>query len=597
MVFFAIVIAVLLWGRLRPSQLTEPAAPVSHTTRARLRLPKGVKLGLGRGPVLALSPDERAVVFRAEANGVVQLYRQPLDHFDAVAIAGTRGAIDPFLSPDGKSVGFFAEGKLKTIPIDGGVAVTLADAPNPRGSVWGADNVIYLTPRNNTGVWRVPASGGKLEPVTTLADGQLSHRWPSIVPGGSALLYSVWLDTGWETASLVWHPLDGGASHEILKGGGFGRIVRGADGQNYVAYARADTVMTAPFDLRAGVTTGPATAAIDDVLMNFSGGAHFDVGSNGSLIYVSNEGAQSDREVAWVGRDGVATPVATLPGPTSFFDLSLAPDAARFAYYKRERATLDVWIHDLRNHTSTRVTTQANPTSTDGQMYFSQPSLAWSPDGRYVAYASGAPNTNIFRADPARQGNGDRLTTSPNPQLPASWSPDGKTLAYVEVDPLSGPDIWLVSAGEPSVPPWPFLRTPFAELGPMISPDGRLVAYFSNESGRYEVYLQPFPAGGRASKVSVDGGIYPRWSPSGRELFFISGASFGTMSVASVTPSGTLPPGALRVLFDSRNYNGTFAVAPGATRLLMSIVPPARGVLADISLVLNWVAELAARQP
>lgn len=588
---------LLLWDRYGPAAAIQSSSSSRLTSaiRFRVRLPDGISVELGRGSSIAVAPDGAAIVFRGESQGASQLYLQSLAHFDAAPIAGTDGASDPFFSVDGRSIGFFADGKLKRMPRDGGAPVILADAPNPRGSTWAADDFIYLTPRNNTGVWRVPSSGGKPEPVTTLADGQLSHRWPSLVPGGKALLYTIWNDTGWGTGAIVWHPLDGSPSRVLAQGGSFARIIDLGLGHSSLVYAQGRTLMAAPFDLATGTATGPAIVAVESVQTNLSGGGQFDLSANGSLAYLPGAGDADERDVVWVDRSGQVRPAATLAAHTYLPELS--PDASRLAYYRHSGATRDVWVDHLPTQTSTQLTKHADPIGSSAEQ--SSISLAWSPDGRQLAYASGPGVSNIFRVFADRPGSVERLTTSEQMQTPASWSPDGRTLAYVEIDPLSGKDIWLLTLQDGSpAKPRSFLRTPFNELSPMISPDGKWLAYHSNESGRFEVYVQPFPGGGRQTQISVDGGAFPRWSPDSRELFFIADAGLGTMMVVRWA-SAAVAPGSLRTLFDTRRYDRTYAVSPDGHRLLLTSVRSVPGSTGEVSVVLNWRAELsqAGAQP
>jgi eukaryotic-like serine/threonine-protein kinase len=554
-----------------------------------MRLPEGVTIELGRGSSVAVAPDSSAIVFRGDSDGADQLYLRPLASLEARPIAGTSGGADPFFSADGRAIGFFAEGKLKRVALDGSSPLTLADAPNPRGSIWAADDFIYLTPRNNTGVWRVPASGGKLEPVTTIADGQLSHRWPSLAPGGKALLYTVWNDTGWSNGEVVWHPLDGHQSRVLVQGGGFARIIDLGAGRSRLVYAQGRKLMAAPFDLATGMTSGPAVVAVENLNTNMSGGGQFDVSADGSLAYLPAAMNTERREVVWVDRNGEARPAGSVAADANLPELS--PDKSRLAYYRTTGATRHVWVDHLATQASTQLTTQADPI--DLQTEQSSSSLAWSPDGRQLAFASGPDVSNLFRVFAARPGSVERLTTSEHAQTPASWSPDGRTLAYVELDPLSGKDIWLLTLqdGAPAKAR-AFLRTPFNELSPVFSPDGKWIAYHSNESGRFEVYVQPFPAGGRQTQISFEGGGFPRWSPDGREMFFMSDAGLGALMSVRLDAQAAVVPGSLRTLFDTRRYDRTYAVSPDGKRLLMTSAQSLPGATGEVSVVLNWRTEL-----
>jgi serine/threonine-protein kinase len=550
-------------------------------------LPADAKLTIGRGASIAFSPDGQRLVFVAAASGPAQLYQRPVAGGAAAPIAGTDGASNPFFSPDGRWLGFFADGKLKKISIQGGAPITVADAPAPRGEAWTAEDDIIITPRDNTSLWRVPANGGKLEPFTTLADGDVSHRWPSVLPDRKGILYTVWNGT-WEPSQVVVQPAGGGPRRALLKGAGYGRYVAGdTAGRGYIVYAQPD-VMAVPFDLSTLTVTGPPVDVADGVLTNFSGGAQFAV-SDGALAYISASGeADVERPLVWVDRHGSATPATKLRGVGRWFDLS--PDGGRLARYRDEGQVNDVWVEDLSGGTPTRITSRRDPVSVRNS---DRLNAIWSPDGRSIIYAAGQP-LNLFRAAADGSGADERLTTSGNLQWPASLSPDGRTLAYVEIDPLSGSDLFVLSLDADGKPhgSQPFLRTPFNESAPMISPDGRWIAYQSNESGRYEIYVQPFPAGGARVQVSTAEGVYPRWSAKGDELFYRSGsAREGLVSVA-IKPGKDFRTDPPKVLFDSRGYDSIYGPSKDGSRFLMIPVRARDSVVTQITLVTNWLSDL-----
>ena len=585
--------ALVAWSWRRSTRdAPAPRETTPTALRAVVQLPADTTLVLGRGSAVAFSPDGRRIVYTAESKGTRHLYLRSLDRFDSTLIPGSERATDPFFSPDGQWLGFFADEKLKKIPVDGGTAMTLADAQAPRGQAWGIDDTIFITPRDNTGLWRVRAHGGKLEPATTLADGESSHRWPQVLPGGKGLLYTIW-SGGWETAQIVMQPLDGGARRVLLTGGGCGQFVRDETGDRaYLVYARAEGLMAVPFDpVRLAVTAQPVPI-VDGVITNLSGGAHFAVSATGSLAYVSESGSVVERELVWTARNGAETHATTLRGMNRSFNLS--PDGTRIARYNTDGLTRDVRAEDLSKGASTRISVRTDPVSPAPP---DRLNAVWSADGNHVAYGAGLP-MNLFRASPGG-GREERLTTSRNPQWPASWSPDGKTLAFVEFDPLSGSDIWLLDVDTARKPgsARPFLRTPFTESAPAISPNGRWLAYQSNESGRFEVYVQPFPEGGRRWQVSTDHGVYPRWSRRGDELFFRSGPTRAGMTSVSVTWDPDFHPGASRVLFDARRYESTFDVSPDGHRfLMMPMLPPTAGAT-QMNVVVNWLDELRRQVP
>jgi hypothetical protein len=291
----------------------------------------------------------------------------------------------------------------------------------------------------------------------------------------------------------------------------------------------------------------------------------------------------------WISRSGVATPAAKLRGLGRWYDLS--PDGTRVVRYNVEGPTHDVWSDDLSKGTSTRISFRADAAAAGRPA--DRLNAVWSVDGGHVAYAGG-PRLNLFRAPADGRGPDERLTTSPHTQWPGSWSPDGKTLAFVEIDPLSGSDIWLLAFDAAHKPQGArrFLSTPFSESAPMISPDGRWLAYQSNESGRYEVYVQPFPGGGARRQVSTEQGVYPRWSPRGDELFFRSGPSRAGLAAARVTKTPDFSADTPRVLFELRGYESIFDVSPDAERFLMMPGPARDAAAAQVHIIINWLADL-----
>lgn len=589
--------AALVWNWRRSGAETRGvAAPSSGAVRAVVQLPPGTTLAIGRGSAVALSADGRTIAYTAQSGGSVHLYLHPLDRFESAALAGTDGATDPFFSPDGRWLGFFAGDHLKKIPIERGAAVTLADATAPRGSAWDGDAVL-LTPRNNTALWRVPTTGGRPEPATTLAAGEMSHRWPQILPRGAGVLFTIWNDNGWEPAQIAAQPRDGREHRVILTGGGFGRFIGTADDENgFLVYTRHEQLFAVPFNLSTLEMAGRPVVVVDGVVTNLSGGAQFAVSASGSLAYVSGSGGEGERSLVWVDRNGRQSASIALRGMRPLFDLS--PDGARVARYNAEGPTRDVWIEELASGASTQITFDGEPVSTAVQVPSDRLNAVWSPDGDSIVYAAGFPASNLFRVPATGGATPERLTTGASNQMPVSWSPDGRALAFVELDPLSGADIRLLMFDDSMRPVGvrPFLSTPFSESMPVISPDGRWLAYISNESGRFEVYIQPFPAGGPRGQISTDGGVYPRWSRTGRELFFRSGPTRADMMAAAVTGTANLQIDPPRRLFDASEYDAFFAVSADDQRFLVMPRLEANAVTTQINVVVDWLAELRRRR-
>ena len=587
----AAVNAILLAGWLG-STASAPEAGVAPAATLRAVVPvSGGTFVIGRGSSVAISPDGLQLVYVAEAQGRTRLFRRALDQVEALPIDGTDGAADPFFSPDGAWIGFFAGENVMKVPAGGGAAVTIADAPTQRGLAWGEDDTIFVTPRDNTGVWRVPASGGALEPVTTLADGDVSHRWPHVLPGGAAIMYTIW-DGAWDSARVAVQPMDGGRvdpdrPRRLITSGGSAQFIPGANGSpGRVVFARGETLMSVAFDLSRLETAGEPSPIADGMLTNFSGGAQFAVSPSGVLAYVASAAESEEGELIWVARDGNISTAAKLRGLGRFFDLS--PDGRRVVRYKTDGPTRDVWIDDLTTGASTQVSRRAEP-STWGPI--DRLTAVFSGDGRFVVYSAGQP-LNLYSASADGKESERRLTTSANIQWPGSISHDGRLLAFVEQNPGSGSDIWLLPLAADGTPgaARPFLSTPFNESQPMISPNGRWIAYQSNESGRYETYVQPFPAGGQRLQLSTDQGVYPRWSSRGDELFFRVGANRQGMAAVGVNfDSRTGPkPAPPRQLFQLRGVESILEVSPDARRFLMLRSFARQSPPSQIHIMANW---------
>jgi serine/threonine-protein kinase len=560
-----------------------PPPRVRVPIRLNAALPEKVGLALGRGSAVAISPDGLKLVFVAGTGGRTGLYLRSLDQFDSTALPGTDGAANPFFSPDGQWVGFFAGGKLKKIALSGGQPVSVCDAPSSRGEAWSLDDVIFFTPSSGSGLWRVAAGGGKPEEVTKRQEGELSHRWPQVLPDGRTVIFTVWNDTGFEAARIVAQSLTTGERRVLVEGGSYARIVfaDAAERTGYLIYARASGLLAAPFDAERLQLTGPPVPMVDGVVTNLSGGAHFSVSRDGALVYIAGGLAESARRVAVVDRKGTARPLATIRGMSLFFQVS--PDGKRLARSNPAGPNRDIWIHDLDRNTATRLTYRDNS---------SYP--IWTPDGTRVVFSSGLPDPNLYWKSADGSGAEERLTTSPHAQFPGAFSPDGTILVYVENRPSAGSDLWILPF-EGDRTPRPFLQTPFNESEAAFSPDGKWLAYQSNESGVFEVYVQSFPSGGRKWQISTDGGRWPLWARNGREIFYRN--RNGMMAVAvGAEPAGSgtaLTVDKPRLLFEG-SFEDVYSLTPDE-RFVVIQIDSDESAPTEVHVVLDWLEELKRR--
>jgi serine/threonine-protein kinase len=555
--------------------------PQGGLTRLHAELPDKTTLSLGRGSAVALSPDGSTLVFVAVGSSQPQLFTRALDRFNSTPLPGTEGATNPFFSPDGKWVGFFAGGRLKKVALSGGQPVTVCDAPNARGQAWAVDDFIYFTPTSGSGVWRVAATGGTPEEITKRQKGEFSHRWPQVLPDGKTILFTVWNDTGFEAAQVVAQSLATGERRTVVTGGSYARYLPGdKTNAGYLVYARASGLLAAPFDTTSLQVTASPVPILDGVVTNLSGGAHFAFSSSGSLAYVAGGLSESTRVIALVDRSGTARTLTTIRGMSLYYQVS--PDGKRLVRSNPAGPNRDIWIHDLERDTATRLTDGDNS---------SRP--IWTPDGKYVAFSAGLPDANIFWKAADGTGNEERLTTSPHTQFAGSFSPDGKLLVYIEYHPTSAPDIWMVSL-EGDRTPRKFLQTPYVENEVALSPDGRWLAYQSNESGRFEIYVQPFPSGGRKLQISTDGGSTPQWSRNGREILY---RNQSRMMAVAVRPGQASTASAVELVADK-----PLALFEGGYEPVFSLTPDDRFVMirnlteevrpTAVQVVLGWVDEL-----
>jgi Tol biopolymer transport system component len=465
-----------------------------------------VSSATGQGPDVILSPDGTRLVYVSQS----RVFTRRLDQPKATALAGTEGAFAPFFSPDGQWVAFFAQGKLKKVSAEGGSAIALCNAPNPRGGSWGEDGNIVAALSNVGGLSRVPSAGGPPTPVTELAQGESTHRWPQILPGGKAVLYTV------HTALNVFD----GANIEVMsfkdhrrktlqRGATFGRYLP----SGHLAYVNRGALFAVPFNLERLEVRGTPAPLLEEVAYSpDTGSAQFSFSRTGTLVYRSGGAESGMMTIQWLDAAGKTQPLLAKPG--LYGRPRVSPDGQRLAIEVSDGSNQDIWVYEWQRDTMTRLTF-------GGGNDFP----IWSPDGRYIAFLTPG-GISCTQADGA--GKPQLLTQSKNVQYPWSFTPDGKRLAFMETT-GSAFQLWTLpvesdSSGLRAGKPEPFLRTSFDERWPSFSPDERWLAYSSNESGIFQVYVRTFLGAtsgpGGKWQVSNSGGMHPEWSRNGRELFF-----------------------------------------------------------------------------
>jgi Tol biopolymer transport system component len=525
--------------------------PAGHFT---VQLQPNSRLASTDFPAIAISPDGSIVAYVATRGGQPELFVRPMNSVDPTPLAGTANATTPFFSPDGRWIGFFADGQLKKIPTAGGLPITLCAAPGGAGASWGANGVIVFAGTTGGGLSRVSDEGGKPEPVTRLnaVEGEFSHRWPEWLPDERTVVYTAGITGSWDDAHIVAQSLASGERSVLVRGGTNPHYVPG-----YLVYARHGAILAVPFDPSSLTVTGTAVRVLDNVLQSFDGAAQLSISPSGSAVYIAGVFESDQRKLATVDRSGAATPLAAPSRPYAAPHLS--PDGRR-VLVTVEAARPDLWLYDIAPGTLTQITFDA------GSRF-----PVWSPDGQRAAFSSNKTGAlNLFVIDIARPGTGERLTSSDNLQVAASWASDGHTLAFVEQHPTNGRDIRLIAPNDRSTRSW--LDSTFEEGAPRFSPDGRWLAYVSNESGRHEVYIRMLASSSGRQLVSSSGGAEPVWARDGRELFYREG---NKMMAAGLTGRGAdLQAGRPQALFDGPFAKGSidaanYDVTPDGQRFLM----------------------------
>ncbi len=477
---------------------------------------------------LAISPDGTRLVFAArEATGASRLYTRKLDQPKATAMAVTEMADQPFFSPDGQWIAFYAqsERKLKKVAVSGGAAVTICDVQGVRGAYWGADGNIVFAHQNGSNLSVVPSTGGSPRVLTGAKGSGWLERWPQMLPGG-AVLMSVVESLAWDNASIVAIPAGGGERKVLHKGGYFGRYLP----SGHLIWIHQGTMFAAPMRLDKLELTGPATPVLEEVAGNpNSGSGWFDVSANGTVVYLSGKTNSQMLSVHWLDSAGKTQPLFAKAGAHTY--PALSPDGKRLALIVGEGQATDLWVYEWDRDTMTRLTFasggKANP--------------VWSPDGKHLIFSSAG---GIFWIKADGSGSMERLLDAGGAVAPTSFSPGGKRLSYSLLNKDTGWDTVTVpvdwtggkpKAGKPEV----FLNSPAVEVYGRFSPDGKWVAYMSTESGTPEIYVRPAPGSPGTGKwqVSNIGGTLPIWSPNGRDLFYRQLNSRGIL-VASYRGSG-----------------------------------------------------------
>jgi eukaryotic-like serine/threonine-protein kinase len=595
-----ILIAGTVWLANRP------AAPIEGSlVRLTVPVPAGQRVERGGLAPLAISPDGTRLVYVAvQGEGRTQLFIRVLDRFEPVAIQGTEGGSAPFFSPDGRWIGFYANGTLQRVSIDGGAALKICDAPAVWTATWGSDDtIVFAGAGTPAGLWRVAAAGGTPERVTTVDANakETQHAYPQRLSNGD-VLFGVLTDRGWHLASLTLANKQVRALGEPGTGGAGAQFVQ----TGHLLYANAGGLVAVPFDPARGVTGSPLPL-LERAEVDPSGSAAFAVSTSGTLVYMPRTTTLPLRSLVKVGENGPATLLSETRAAYSHPRIS--PNGKRLAVAIESDTGSDIWVYDLERGSRSRLTS-------GGVNRFP----IWDPDGEHVTFQSARSGSvtlysravsgtsepePLIRTSADTSGLSHTLAgllpgtmptfTTSNPHFPMSWSPKGENLAFDERKPSAEQDIWILPrGGDPS----PFLMTPFDESDPAFSPNGKWLAYVSDESGRSEVYVQPYPGPGAKWPISTDGGTEPAWSADGQELYFRHRDQLVAVAVI-VTKEGEFRTGTSKLLFESRyetiegarNYD---AIPNGKAFVVIRNEGAAEHD--QFNVVLNWFTELRSRK-
>ncbi len=580
----AVLLAALgiLWFWTRPAK-----QPVMRFT---LTIPESQALAAARWPMVDISPDGTRIVFVGRNESGRQLYLRHIQQLDATPLANTDDAFNPFFSPDGEWIAFAQKNKLRRISVLGGPATTICDAADLRGGSWGVDGTIVFAPNRNSGIWRVPEAGGEPVKLTDAGTGEgsrsPSHRWPQLLPDGKTALFTATAkNDDYSAARIVAVSLETGEEKVVLQGGTFARYVP----TGHIAFARSGTLMGVPFDAEKLVVTGSPIPILEGLTgMPGMGSVQYAFSQTGTFLFLFG-GAGGEEEIPiWIDREGKESPVSQ--HKRDYDDLRVAPDATRIAARIFDKTNSDVWILEIERDMFTRLTVD------EAVDRFP----LWSPDGKWIVFASqrGSSALNLFRQLADGTGEAERLTTSDNRQVPWSFSPDGSILVFEESRPKTDADILYLRLDGEDRKPEVFLATSFVEVGPAVSPDGKWIAYGSNESGEFEIYVRPFLRPGAKVKISEGRGWVPKWSPDGAEIFYRGEGKL--MAVAVSVQDDVFRAQNPRQLFELKGsgYSFSYDVAPDGNRFLFQrAAGEAKEQSLQPTVVVNWFEELKAKAP
>ena len=570
----AVVAVLAVWAPWR-----SPRAQAGET-RFSMAVPSGELLNIVAYRAVAISPDGRRVVYRASS----ALYLRDMENPEPRMVPGTEHASSPFFSPDGRWLAFFAEGKLKKVALSGGAPVTLAEAPDNRGGTWSRDGTIVFSASTTEGLSRVSESGGPVEALTVRDTSRMerTHRWPSIFPDGKAVAYTVGsMDSPdyYDDATIEVLNVESGERKTVVQGASTAHFAL----PGYLLYSRAGVLFAVEFDAGSLAVRSAPVPVLEGVIGDPTSGAmNYAVSEDGVLAYIPGDVEGGERSLVLLDMEGNATPYPAPPG--GYAEPRMSRDGNRICLVIGAGKDYDIWVYDILRGTLSRLTfggTNRTPN--------------WSPDGKYIAYWSneGVAVNSIYRKAADGSGAAEKLYGGPDRTYIDAWSRDGSVMV---LDQVSGQGqasniAVLTLTGEPSMTT--FLATDFDEWQSSLSPDGRWLAYISNESGNYQVYVVPFPARGGKWQISTAGGFEPHWAPDGSKLYY---QNAGQMMVVDVETRPSFSASQPRVLFNGyhpllMDSGMSYDITPDG-RHILTTRSSREELLQNVNIVVNWVGSL-----
>jgi Tol biopolymer transport system component/predicted Ser/Thr protein kinase len=549
--------------------------------RLGITFPKGEAAASQYYSSIAISPDGTQFVYRMGG----RLCKRSMNSFTAEAIPGTDGGVNPFYSPDGRWIGFYSDGKLKKVSLSGGMPLDVSDVMGNRGAAWTKDGRIVFAPATRGGLVWSSEDGGSRHQLTTIdsARHERTHRWPQILPDGKTVLFTVGtMDSPdyYEDATIAAVNIETGERKAVMKGASTAYYLH----TGHLLYSHAGMLFAAPFDAAQCEVKGTAFPVLDSVSGDaIIGASNYAVAGNGSLAYVPGSSGHLNRTLVLVDRNGT---LSTLPVPVqAYMELHVSPDGKRVAVAigsAKLAKDHDIWLYDMNGHSMSRFTFGGINRSP-----------VWSPDSRRIAYSSNeAGNPKIIIRDADGSGASEEIPMTYDRTYLMCWSRDGSMIIFSGIRDSSGEDI-LVLPMNGDRRPWVFLGSRFDEAQASLSPDGRWLAYVSNESGSNQVYVRPFPRGEGKWQISTDMGAEASWSSDGKTLFYKSQSELRTVGIASskamiVGETRVLVKDFARILFESMI---DFDPTPDGKYLICTRTAEGNDTQ-QINVVVNWFEEV-----